>query len=170
MCFSVASVVEVDLYHTAALMPLNDEQVTEIALRALTNAEPSFRAAKVTESNVLRAPQCATIFSPGSYRNRPAQQTPLPNLFLAGDYVRESPMHGADGLSQERALVTGLYMCMYMYRMCSVFNSNKHYIYMYRIPYGSVLQLYRYTQYMRVCACACVGGEVWGGGGRYMAR
>merc|ERR1712127_1138189 len=78
---SVASVVEVDLYHTAALMPLNDEQVTEIALRALTNAEPSFRAAKVTESNVLRAPQCATIFSPGSYRNRPAQQTPLPNLF-----------------------------------------------------------------------------------------
>ena len=56
----------------------------------------------------MRAAQCATIFSPGSLRNRPVQRTPMPNLFLAGDFVREWPMHGADGLSQERALVTGL--------------------------------------------------------------
>jgi uncharacterized protein with NAD-binding domain and iron-sulfur cluster len=63
---------------------------------------------QVAESIVLRAPECATIFSPGSFRNRPAQRTDMPNLFLAGDFVRETPMHGADGLSQERALVTGL--------------------------------------------------------------
>ena len=87
---------------------MGTEQIEAIALRALTKAEPSFRAARVCDSTVLRAAKCATLFSPGSYRNRPPQNTPLPNLFLAGDFVRESPMHGADGLSQERALVTGL--------------------------------------------------------------
>jgi len=105
---NMTSVIEVDLYHTAALLPMTDDEITSLALGALTNAEPSIRAASISESLVLRAPQCATIFSPGSYRNRPAQRTPMPNLFLAGDFVREFPAHGADGLSQERALVTGL--------------------------------------------------------------
>ena len=100
--------------------------------------------------------QCATIFSPGSYRNRPAQSTgiirhlrislpyacardrqrrdfssftvvwnaldllslmsmspapAMPNLFLAGDFVRESPMHGADGLSQVRVSLAATHTC-----------------------------------------------------------
>eukprot|EP00802_Teleaulax_amphioxeia_P012136 Tamp_12174.p1 GENE.Tamp_12174~~Tamp_12174.p1 ORF type:complete len:603 (+),score=105.20 Tamp_12174:1-1809(+) len=105
---SMASVIEVDFYHAAALLPLPDDEITAVAMRALTNAEPSIASAQVAESTVLRAPKCATIFSPGSFRNRPAQRTDWRNLFLAGDFVRETPMHGADGLSQERALVTGL--------------------------------------------------------------
>ena len=104
----VPSVIEVDLYHAASILPMSDSEIQSLVLTALRNAEPSLRAAKVSECIVMRAAQCATIFSPGSLRNRPVQRTPMPNLFLAGDFVREWPMHGADGLSQERALVTGL--------------------------------------------------------------
>ena len=47
----------------------------------------------------MRAPRAVTHFSPGSYAARPAQETGLRNLFLAGDWVKGVP-HGANGLSQ----------------------------------------------------------------------
>lgn len=55
--------------------------------------------AQVVDSAVMRAPRAVTHFSPGSYAARPAQETGLRNLFLAGDWVKGVP-HGADGLSQ----------------------------------------------------------------------
>ena len=48
-----------------------------------------------------------THFTPGSYANRPQQATSVPNVFVAGDWVKGVD-HGANGLSQERAYVTGL--------------------------------------------------------------
>ena len=51
----------------------------------------------------MRAPRAVTHFSPGSYAARPAQETGLRNLFLAGDWVKGVP-HGANGLSQVRSL------------------------------------------------------------------
>lgn len=48
-----------------------------------------------------------THFTPGSYEHRLTQTTPYENVFVAGDWVRDVP-HGAHGLSQERAYVTGL--------------------------------------------------------------
>jgi uncharacterized protein with NAD-binding domain and iron-sulfur cluster len=56
---------------------------------------------------VLRFPKAVTHFSPGSYPDRPFQTCSVPNVFLAGDWVKGVP-HGANGLSQERAYVTGL--------------------------------------------------------------
>ena len=55
--------------------------------------------AQVVDSAVMRAPRAVTHFSPGSYAARPAQETGLRNLFLAGDWVKGVP-HGANGLSQ----------------------------------------------------------------------
>ena len=57
----------------------------------------------MVDSAVLRAPRAVTHFSPGSYAARPAQQTGLRNLFLAGDWVKGVP-HGANGLSQVHSL------------------------------------------------------------------
>ncbi|KAF8066234.1 pds [Scenedesmus sp. PABB004] len=73
----------------------------------LEACEPAFRDAAVVDSAVLRFPKAVTHFSPGSYVARPYQVTSLRNVFIAGDWVKGVP-HGANGLSQERALVTGL--------------------------------------------------------------
>ena len=48
-------------------------------------------------------------FSPGSFLKRPPLQTSVPNLVCAGDWVRMGEReHGAKGLCQERAYVSGL--------------------------------------------------------------
>ena len=57
--------------------------------------------AQVVDSAVLRFPKAVTHFSPGSYTSRPTQVTSLPNVFMAGDWVR-GLQHGANGLSQVR--------------------------------------------------------------------
>jgi hypothetical protein len=55
--------------------------------------------AQVVDSIVLRYPRAVTHFSPGCYAHRPFQATSIPNVFMAGDYVKGLP-HGANGLSQ----------------------------------------------------------------------
>ena len=50
---------------------------------------------------MLRFPKAVTHFSAGSYSSRPMQTTSLPNVFMAGDWVKGVP-HGANGLSQVR--------------------------------------------------------------------
>jgi hypothetical protein len=51
---SVPSVIEVDFYHAAALLHLSDAEMTAVALRALTNAEPSLASAQVAEGESVR--------------------------------------------------------------------------------------------------------------------
>ena len=56
-----------------------------------------------------RFPGAVTWFSPGSYKSRPPLVTTVPNLVCAGDWVRMGDReHGAKGLCQERAYVSGL--------------------------------------------------------------
>lgn len=89
-------------------MHLSDEEIVDKVKANLDYCEPAFRDARVTDYAVLRFPKAVTHFSPGSYQNRPIQATSIPNLFMAGDWVKGVD-HGANGLSQERAYVTGLY-------------------------------------------------------------
>jgi len=63
----------------------------------------------VVDSYVKRFPGAVTWFSPGSYHSRPPLQTSVANLVCAGDWVRMGDReHGAKGLCQERAYVSGL--------------------------------------------------------------
>ena len=62
---------------------------------------------QVVDSAVLRFSNAVTHFSPGSFTSRPLQRTSYPNVFMAGDWVKGLD-HGANGLSQERAYITGL--------------------------------------------------------------
>ncbi|KAK9843730.1 hypothetical protein WJX81_003891 [Elliptochloris bilobata] len=101
------SVVAADFYRAGALLLLPDEEIVARVLRNLQFCEPGFLGAQVVDSAVLRAPRAVTHFSPGSHALRPTQETGLGNLWLAGDWVKGVP-HGANGLSQERAYVTGL--------------------------------------------------------------
>ena len=75
----------------------------------LPAAVPQFRSAQVVDSHVMRYPSAVSWFSPGSYELRPTLATAVPNLVCAGDWVRMGTReHGAKGLCQERALVSGL--------------------------------------------------------------
>ncbi len=50
-----------------------------------------------------------TAFAPGSHASMPPTGVSLPGVFMAGDWLAQGPStHGAKGLSQEKAYVTGL--------------------------------------------------------------
>ncbi|KAI8468019.1 MAG: hypothetical protein J3K34DRAFT_454404 [Monoraphidium minutum] len=101
------SVVTADFYGASELLPLSDDEIVARAQAHIAVCEPGFGDAKVVDSAVLRFRQAVTHFSPGSHASRPYQATSIPNLFIAGDWVKGVD-HGANGLSQERAYVTGL--------------------------------------------------------------
>mmetsp|Transcript_50548 Transcript_50548/g.135672 ORF Transcript_50548/g.135672 Transcript_50548/m.135672 type:complete len:193 (+) Transcript_50548:168-746(+) len=107
-----SSVVAVDLYGSdrGPLADMAESDIPEFALSLLRRADPEgFRGSRLADgvrATVLRGRNAATHFAPGSRAHRPRQPTAIKNLFLAGDYVK-GLRHGAEGLSQERALVTG---------------------------------------------------------------
>ncbi len=59
---------------------------------------------QVVDSAVLKFPKAVTHFSPGSHASMPEQTTSFPNVFIAGDWVKNID-HGANGLSQVSHLV-----------------------------------------------------------------
>ncbi len=74
---------------------------------------PRFANACVVDSWVRKYPGAVSWFSPGSYTLRPplegAGNDILPNFKCAGDWVRMGEReHGAKGLCQERAYVSGI--------------------------------------------------------------
>ncbi|KAG1676363.1 hypothetical protein FOA52_001158 [Chlamydomonas sp. UWO 241] len=95
------SVITADFYNASALLPLTDAEIVARIKGHLETCEPAFKGTNVVDSAVLRFPKAVTHFSPGSYPNRPYQITSLPNVFLAGDWVK-GVQHGANGLSQVR--------------------------------------------------------------------
>jgi len=103
------SVVACDFYNAGALLALSDDEIVRLLIDELLPASvPEFAAAQVMDSCVRRYAGAVTWFSPGSYKSRPSMETPISNLVCAGDWVRlGSREHGAKGLCQERAFVTG---------------------------------------------------------------
>ena len=108
------SVVSADFYNAGGLLSLPDEDIVRLlAEELLPAAVPAFGDAKVVDSWVGKYPGAVSWFSPGSYAARPPLQGAgsgaLPNVKCAGDWVRMGDReHGAKGLCQERAYVSGL--------------------------------------------------------------
>ncbi len=108
------SVVACDFYNAGALLSLSDDDIVKILMEELLpSAVSKFADANVVDSWVGRYPGTVSWFSPGSYGSRPplegAGNKILPNLKCAGDWVRMGEReHGAKGLCQERAYVSGI--------------------------------------------------------------
>jgi len=106
------SVVACDFYNAGALLSLPDEEIVRILMEDLLPAAvPAFDGARVVDSWVGKYAGTVSWFAPGTYTKRPLLQgTPeIRNLKCAGDWVRMGEMeHGAKGLCQERAYVSGL--------------------------------------------------------------
>lgn len=108
------SVVACDFYNAGALLSLSDEDIVKVLMEELLpSAVSKFADTNVVDSWVGRYPGTVSWFSPGSYDKRPplegAGNDVLPNVKCAGDWVRMGEReHGAKGLCQERAYVSGI--------------------------------------------------------------
>ncbi|KAG1654585.1 hypothetical protein FOA52_004060 [Chlamydomonas sp. UWO 241] len=106
------SVLELDFYGAGCLLPLSDDALAQQALSTwLPAACPGLGRGgvrpHVVDAAAFRARGAVTSFSPGSAAHMPDVQSVLPGVFFAGDWVRLPPGM-AQGLSQEKAYVTGL--------------------------------------------------------------
>ena len=104
------SVIASDFYNASVITSLSDEEIVATLMQELLpQVVPAFRQARVVESEVRRYPGSVSLFSPGSFRQRPPLETSLDAVVCAGDWVRMGEReHGAKGLCQERAYVCGL--------------------------------------------------------------
>ena len=110
---TLGSVVACDFYNAGSLLSISDEDIVRILTdELLPSAVPKFADAKLVDSWVGKYAGVVSWFSPGSYALRPplegAGNNVLPNVKCAGDWVRMGDReHGAKGLCQERAYVSG---------------------------------------------------------------
>jgi len=104
------SVIASDFYNATAIAELSDQAIVDCLMQELLPvAVPAFRAARVVDQEVRRYPGSVSLFSPGSFGQRPPLDTSLASVVCAGDWVRMGPREfGAKGLCQERAYVCGL--------------------------------------------------------------
>ena len=105
------SVVACDFYNAGALRHLPDDELVRILMsELLPSAVPAFADAHVVDHWIGRYPGTVSWFAPGTFKKRPTTDIPqIPNLKCAGDWVRMGKReHGAKGLCQERAYVSGL--------------------------------------------------------------
>lgn len=62
--------------------------ILELAEREVRSAFPGTQGATVTKSAVIKEAKATFSITPGIDAQRPPAETPIPNLFLAGDWVR----------------------------------------------------------------------------------
>ena len=104
------SVIASDFYNASAMAELSDQAIVDCLMQdLLPMAQPAFRGAQVVDQEVRRYPGSVSLFSPGSFQQRPPLETSMASVVCAGDWVRMGEREfGAKGLCQERAYVCGL--------------------------------------------------------------
>ncbi|MCU1293034.1 MAG: amine oxidase, partial [Bryobacterales bacterium] len=81
-----------------SLTQMSREYVISLALKELQEFFPSVAGAKVERAHVVKEVRATFSAAPNLEGKRPLQTTPIPNLFLAGDWTRSgwpSTMEGA---------------------------------------------------------------------------
>ena len=103
---SPGSVIEVDYYHAATLLVMDDDAIVAKAKKDLdTMLGSTCMAAVVEDAAVVRLPQAVNWYYPGSYVDMPDMKSKsIANVYFVGDLVRSR--HGS--WSQEKAYVTGI--------------------------------------------------------------
>ena len=91
------SLVSMCVAPAAPLWPLSDAALADLCRAALVRLWPQAAGLRVQKATVVRIPNSIYRESPGSDRWRPTQATPVPNLFLAGDYTRQDYMASMEG-------------------------------------------------------------------------
>ena len=69
------------------LMPRSRQEIVDLCLAELRALLPATRQANLVKATVVKEAAATFLPEPGSDRWRPSQRTPLPNLYLAGDWT-----------------------------------------------------------------------------------
>jgi 15-cis-phytoene desaturase len=91
------SLVELVVAPAEELIRQPDAAVLAQVLRDFYQLHPQARAAKLRKYTLVRIPNSVYQARPGVDTYRPDQATPVPNLFLAGDYTQQEFMASIEG-------------------------------------------------------------------------
>jgi zeta-carotene desaturase len=91
------SLVSMCVAPAAPLWQHTDAEIAEQCRTALIRLWPQAQGIAVRKASVVRIPNSIYREAPGSDPWRPTQATPVPNLFLAGDYTRQDYMASMEG-------------------------------------------------------------------------
>jgi len=94
---NVGSVMGLVVAPAAPLWQMSDEEIVGKCHQDLLKLWPETARATIIKSTVVRIPNSIYREEPGSDQYRPGQQTPLPNLFLAGCYTQQDYMASMEG-------------------------------------------------------------------------
>src|SRR4029077_12932469 len=70
------------------LVPRSRQEIIDLCMRELGDVLPATRTAKLLKATVIKEINATFSPEPGVDRWRPAQQSPVKGLFLAGDWTR----------------------------------------------------------------------------------
>ena len=104
------SVIASDFYNASNIALMEDQAIIDLLTQQLLPiTDLRFKDAAVLDAEIRRYPDGVSLFSPGSFKQRPPLETSVASIVCAGDWVRMGAReHGAKGLCQERAYVSGL--------------------------------------------------------------
>lgn len=91
------SLVSMAVAPAAPIWGESDDAIIARCRAALADLWPASAEATVLKATLVRIPNSIYRESPGSDRYRPAQRTPVANLFLAGDYTQQDYMASMEG-------------------------------------------------------------------------
>jgi 15-cis-phytoene desaturase len=95
--YADGSRLSVDIAPAEDLLAWTDEDLVQHTLEVLGAAYPAIAQAKVNKSVVLKHPKHLIRPLPGVMTRRPSQATPVPNLFLAGDWTDQDFFGSQEG-------------------------------------------------------------------------
>ncbi|HJZ46926.1 MAG TPA: FAD-dependent oxidoreductase [Roseiflexaceae bacterium] len=91
------SIVELVVAPAEDLIGQSDDLVLKQILADFYRMHPAARGARLTKYTLVRIPNSVYQARPGVDCYRPDQATPVPNLFLAGDYTQQEFMASIEG-------------------------------------------------------------------------
>jgi phytoene desaturase len=91
------SIVELVVAPAEDLIGQSDQLVLQQVLSDFYRMHPAARDAQLTKYTLVRIPNSVYQARPGVDQFRPDQATPVPNLFLAGDYTQQEFMASIEG-------------------------------------------------------------------------
>lgn len=92
-----SSIMQFVVAPAAELINLPDAELIAFVMQEFARLHPTAREAKLLKHTIVRIPNSVYQALPGADKYRPDQASPVPNLFLAGDYTQQEFLASIEG-------------------------------------------------------------------------